>query len=35
VTALVDNDNIGEKIQIRISVCDNGSNPIRIGELEF
>lgn len=35
MTALLDSDSIGEKIQIRISVCDNGSNPIRIGELEF
>jgi len=35
MTALLDNDSIGEKIQIRISVCDSGSNPIRIGELEF
>jgi hypothetical protein len=32
---LLDSDSIGEKIQIRISVCDSGSNPIRIGELEF
>ena len=35
MTALLDSDGIGEKIQIRISVCDSGSNPIRIGELEF
>jgi hypothetical protein len=35
MTALVDSDEIGAKVQIRISVCDKGSNPIRIGELEF
>ena len=35
LTALADSDNIGEKIQIRLSVCDKGANVIRIGELEF
>lgn len=34
-TALQDGDHIGEKVQIKISVCDSGANPIRIGELEF
>ena len=35
LTALADSDNIGEKVQIRLSVCDKGANVIRIGELEF
>lgn len=35
LSALADIDNIGEKIQIRLSVCSKGANVIRIGELEF
>ena len=35
LSALADRDNIGEKIQIRLSVCGKGALVIRIGELEF
>lgn len=35
LSALADGDNIGEKIQIRLSVCAKGAYLIRIGELEF
>lgn len=35
MTPLLEGDGIGEKIQIRISICDRSSNPIRVGELEF
>ena len=35
LSALADSDNIGEKIQIRLSVCTKGTHVIRIGELEF
>ena len=35
LTALADSDNIGEKVQIKLSVCDKGANVIRIGEIEF
>ena len=35
LTALTDSDNIGEKIQIRLSVCAKDASVIRIGELEF
>lgn len=32
---LLDSDEIGGKLQIRISVCSSVSEPVRIGELEF
>lgn len=35
LSALADSDNIGEKIQLRLSVCAKGAHVIRIGELEF
>ena len=35
LSALADSDNIGEKIQIRLSVCAKDASVIRIGELEF
>lgn len=35
LSALADSDNIGEKIQIRLSVCAKSTHVIRIGELEF
>ncbi len=35
LSALAGSDNIGEKIQIRLSVCAKGTHVIRIGELEF
>ena len=35
LSALADSDDIGQKVQIRLSVCDKGANVIRIGEIEF
>ncbi len=33
--ALADGDLINQKLQIRITVCDKGASPIRVGEFEF
>jgi hypothetical protein len=32
---LVESDRIDQKMQIRITVCDNGAFPIFIAEVEF
>lgn len=32
---LVDEDPIDKKIQVRITICDKGSDAIKIGEVEF
>jgi len=32
---LTESDQIDQKMQIRVTVCDKGAYPIRISELEF
>ena len=32
---LVDEDPIEKKIQVRITICDKGSDAVKIGEVEF
>jgi hypothetical protein len=32
---LIDSDPIDQKLQLRLSVCDKGSYPVKIGEFEF
>ena len=32
---LVDSDAIDQKLQLRVTICDKGSYPIKIAELEF
>jgi hypothetical protein len=33
--ALTEGDAINQKLQIRITVCDKGASPIRVGDFEF
>ena len=33
--ALAEGDLINQKLQVRITVCDKGASPIRVGEFEF
>lgn len=33
--ALTEDDAISQKLQIRVTVCDKGASPIRVGEFEF
>jgi len=32
---LIDSDSIENKLQVRVTICDKGSDPIKIGEIEF
>jgi hypothetical protein len=32
---LIDTDPIDAKLQVRVTICDKGSEPIKIGEIEF
>ena len=34
-SALTDADSLDQKIQLRLTLCDKGGDPIRIGEVEF
>jgi hypothetical protein len=35
VNPLKEEDAIDSKLQIRVTVCDKGGYPIKVGELEF